>query len=125
MLLAATSLWTALPLCWIYIASMLSRTQFPAGGPYVVLFLGIIASVTLVGWLLSRLGSLHMRIIGTNEERARSGWLRSIRDDSKARSASVPLVEMVLIASVVLALLIIVVWFFFGSAGAEPNTPLG
>jgi len=34
MLLAAFSLWTAIPLSWVYIASKLSETQFPSGGPY-------------------------------------------------------------------------------------------
>jgi hypothetical protein len=125
MLLAALSLWTAIPLSWIYIASMLSHTQFPAGGPYMVLFAGIIVSVTLVGWLLARLGALHMKITGTDGAPARSAWLKSVRDGYSARAYSSPLVETVLVASVVLAILILVVWFFFGSAGAEPNAPLG
>ena len=32
MLLAALSLWTAIPLSWIYIGSKLSHTQFPKIG---------------------------------------------------------------------------------------------
>ena len=36
MLLAAFALWTAIPLCWVYIASKVSHTQFPSGGPYAV-----------------------------------------------------------------------------------------
>ena len=45
MLLAALSLWTAIPLSWIYIASKLSHTQFPSGGPYAVVAVGIISSI--------------------------------------------------------------------------------
>ena len=36
MLLAALSLWTAIPLSWIYIGSKVSHTQFPSSGPYFV-----------------------------------------------------------------------------------------
>jgi hypothetical protein len=103
MVLAATTLWTAIPLCWIYVASTLSRTQFPAGEPYMVLVIGMVGSVVPVGWLIARLRSLHMRITGADGGQ----------------------VEVVLVASVALALLVALVWFFFGSGGAEPNTPLG
>ena len=33
MLLAALSLWTAIPLGWIYVGSKLTTTQFPSAGP--------------------------------------------------------------------------------------------
>ena len=33
MLLAALSLWTALPVTWLYIGSKVSKTQFPAETP--------------------------------------------------------------------------------------------
>lgn len=124
MLLAALSLWTAIPLSWIYIASMLSRTQFPAGGPYMVLFAGIILSVTLVGWLLARLNALYTRIVGTDGGRDRSVWLKSVRDTPGPRASSAPM-ETVLIGSVALAVLILVIWFFVWSTGAVPNAPLG
>jgi hypothetical protein len=124
MLLAALSIWTAIRLSWIYIASMLSRTQFPAGGPYMVLFAGIVLSVTLVGWLLARLGALYTRIVGAGSGRARPIWLKSVRDTAGPRSSSAP-TETVLIGSVALAVLVLVLWFFLWSAGAVPNAPLG
>ena len=66
MLLAALSLWTAIPLSWIYIASKLSHTQFPSQGPYFVVAAGIILSVFLVAWLIGRLNRLYIQITGTN-----------------------------------------------------------
>ena len=42
MLLAALSIWTAIPLGWIYIGSKVSHTQFPSGGPYFVVAIGIV-----------------------------------------------------------------------------------
>ena len=61
MLLAALSLWTAIPLGWIYIGSKVATTQFPAEGPYAVVAVGIIVSIVLVAWLIGRLNGLYVR----------------------------------------------------------------
>ena len=66
MLLAAFALWTAIPLSWIYIGSKVSETQFPSGGPYAVVAVGILASILFVAWLIGRLNDLYIRITGTN-----------------------------------------------------------
>ena len=66
MLLAAFSLWTAIPLSWVYIGSKVSETQFPSGGPYVVVVVGIVVSILVVAWLIGRLNRLYIRITGTN-----------------------------------------------------------
>ena len=83
MLLAALSLWTAIPLSWIYIGSKVSHTQFPSGGPYMIVAVGIIVSILIVAWLIGRLNSLYMRITGTNRlAPMRPTWLKSMRDTS-------------------------------------------
>src|SRR5680860_1798273 len=46
MLFAALALWTAIPVGWIYIASQIASTQFPAAGPYAVVAIGIPVSYT-------------------------------------------------------------------------------
>src|SRR6478609_3776967 len=112
MLLAAFSLWTAIPLTWVYIASKVSHTQFPSGGPYAVVAVGIVASVLFVAWLIGRLNGLYVRITGTNRlEPIRPAWLKSMRDTGSA-PASVTVVEAVLMGSVMLAALALTVWFF-------------
>jgi len=121
MLLAAFSLWTAIPLSWIYIASKLSHTQFPAGGPYAILGVGILLSVLFVAWLIGRLNSLYVRITGTNRlEPMRPTWLKSMRDTSPVRS-SVTVVEAVMMGSVMLAGLALTVWFFLLAGSPIPN----
>jgi hypothetical protein len=120
MLLAAFSLWTAIPLSWVYIASKLSHTQFPSGGPYIVVIVGILASVTVVGWLIGRLNGLYIRITGTNRlGPMRPTWLRSMRDT--APTGSVTVVEAVLMSSVMLAALALTVWFFLLAGSPIPN----
>jgi hypothetical protein len=121
MLLAALALWTAIPLSWIYIASKLSTTQFPSGGPYMIVAVGIIASIVLVAWLIGRLNQLYIRITGTNQlAPMRPSWLKSMRDTG-AGSTSVTVVEAVLMGSVVLAACCLTVWFFLLAGSPIPN----
>jgi hypothetical protein len=112
MLMAALSLWTAIPLSWIYIASKLSHTQFPSQGPYFVVAAGIIVSVFVVAWLIGRLNRLYIQITGTNRlAPMRPTWLKSMRDTSPT-TGTTTVVEAVLMGSVMLALACLTVWFF-------------
>jgi hypothetical protein len=121
MLVAAFSLWTAIPLSWVYIASKVSHTQFPSGGPYAVVIVGVLGSVVFVAWLIGRLNSLYIRITGTNQlGPIRPTWMRSMRDAAPARG-SVTVVEAVLMSSVMLAALALTVWFFLLAGSPIPN----
>jgi hypothetical protein len=121
MLLAAFSLWTAIPLSWVWIGSKLSETQFPSGGPYAVVAVGIFVSIMVVAWLIGRLNDLYIRITGTNRlNPIRPSWLKSMRDTAPAPS-SVTVVEAVLMASVMLAGLALTLWFFFLAGSPLPE----
>ncbi|HET7417689.1 MAG TPA: hypothetical protein VFJ61_08710 [Solirubrobacterales bacterium] len=121
MLLAAFSLWTAIPLSWVYIASKLSETQFPSGGPYAVVAVGIVASILVVAWLIGRLNTLYIRLTGTNRlAPIRPTWLKSMRDTAPLRS-SVTVVEAVMMGSVMLAALALTIWFFLWAGSPIPN----
>jgi hypothetical protein len=121
MLLAAFALWTAIPLTWVYIASKVSHTQFPSGGPYAVVAVGILATVLFDAWLIGRLNQLYIRITGTNRlAPMRPAWLRSMRDTSPVQS-TVTVVEAVLMGSVMLAALALTVWFFLLAGSPIPN----
>jgi hypothetical protein len=121
MLLAAFSLWTAIPLSWVYIASKVSRTQFPSGGPYALVAIGFVASVLIVAWLIGRLNRLYINITGTNRlAPIRPAWLKSMRDSSPVQS-QVTVVEAVLMGSVMLAALALTVWFFLLAGSPIPN----
>lgn len=112
MLLAALSLWTALPLSWLYIGSKVSTTQFPAETPYAVVVVGLILSIVFVAWLIARLNRLYVSITGTNRlAPMRPAWMRSMRDTS-APVGTTTVVEAVLMGSVLLAGLALSTWFF-------------
>jgi hypothetical protein len=120
MLFAAFSLWTAIPLSWIYIGSKVSKSQFPATGPYMVVAVGIILSIVITAWLLIRLNRLYVQITGTNRlEPMRPAWMRSVRDDAPVGTTTV--VEAVLMGSVLLAAVAFVLWFFLLAGSPIPN----
>lgn len=121
MLLAAFSLWTAIPLSWIYIGSKVSHTQFPSGGPYFVVAAGIIVSILVIAWLIGRLNRLYIQITGTNRlTPMRPTWLKSVRDSSTPVGTTT-VVEAVLMSSVLLAALALTIWFFFLAGSPIPN----
>ncbi len=121
MLLAAFSLWTAVPLSWLYIGSKVSETQFPSGGPYAVVAVGIIVSILFIAWLIGRLNELYIRITGTNRlAPIRPAWLKSMRDTGPTQG-SVTVVEAVLMASVMLAALALTLWFFLLAGSPLPE----
>src|SRR4051812_4373129 len=121
MLVAALSLWTALPLTWLYIGSKVSHTQFPAETPYAVVIFGLIASIVVVAWLISRLNRLYMEITGTNRlAPMRPSWMRSMRD-TVVPSGTTTVVEAVLMGSVLLAGVALTIWFFLLAGSPIPN----
>jgi hypothetical protein len=112
MLLAAFSLWTLIPLGWVYIASKLAKSQFPSIGPYMIVIVGIIATVLIDAWIIGRLNDLYVRVTGSNRlVQSRPGWLKSMRDTGPIQN-SVTVVEAVMMSSVMLAALALMIWFF-------------
>ncbi|HKG34955.1 MAG TPA: hypothetical protein VKA89_00805 [Solirubrobacterales bacterium] len=120
MLLAALSLWTVIPLTWIWIGSRLSDTQFPSGGPYMIVLVGIVVSILLISWLIGRLNGLYVRITGNNRVSGiRPVWLRSMRDEVRHEGPTV--VEAVIVGSVVLAIFAMLLWFFLLAGSPLPD----
>lgn len=121
MLVTALSLWTAIPLSWLYIGSKVSQSQFPSQGPYMVVAIGILLSIVFVAWLLGRLNSLYIHLTGTNRlAPMRPNWLRSMRD-SGPEKGSTTVVEAVLMSSVILAAIALTAWFFLLAGSPIPN----
>ncbi len=112
MLLIALSLWTVIPLAWLWIGSQLAATQFPTLGPYAVVLFGVIVSILGGAWLLGLLNEAYMKLTGSHDVvPIRLGWLKSLRDSSRTQHPP-SLLETVIVASVVIALLAMAAWFF-------------
>ena len=113
MLVFALSIWTLIPLDWIWIGSQLAATQFPSIGPYVLVFVGIVATILITAWIIGRLNDLYVGLTGTaTVAPLRASWLRSVRD-SQATYGQPRLVEVILILSAILALAAFIFWFLF------------
>src|SRR5258705_6424696 len=121
MLIAALSIWTAIPLTWIYIGSKVSHTQFPSSGPYFVVAAGIIVSILFMAWLIGRLNRLYIQLTGTNRlAPMRTAWLRSMRDTS-APAGTTTVLEAVLMGSVLLPPPTPTLWVFLPTGSPLPN----
>ncbi|MDP9244116.1 MAG: hypothetical protein M3O77_03420 [Chloroflexota bacterium] len=121
MVLGAFSLWTVIPYGWIWIGSKLSNTQQPSGGPYMVVFVGIVCSIIAMAWILSRLNQLYGRIMGTHHlPRYRAPWLKSMRDE-RAAPRGMTVLEAVILASVLMAGAAMMIWFFVAAGSPLPD----
>jgi hypothetical protein len=122
MILAALSMWTVIPFGWVWLGSKISHTQEPSGGPYMVVFVGIVCSICAMAWILSRLNRLYLRITGSNRlpRRYLPAWRKSLADEREGpRGMSV--LESVILASVLLAGIAMAAWFFIAAGSPLPS----
>jgi hypothetical protein len=117
----AFSLWTVIPLGWIWVGSRLSTTQAPSTGPYAVSFVGIVASIVIVVWALAWLNRLFVRVTGSHEisfERVR--LYRSLSDERRPRRTW-NVMEAVILLSVLGAGTAMLVWFLLLAGSPLPS----
>jgi small-conductance mechanosensitive channel len=106
-----------IPLAWVWVGSQVQGGTSPTGTAIVTVIVGLTMSYSIVAlvaaWLKGRQGG---------GERYRFLWTRSMRDE-RYQPTSTTFLENVLIVATIVVALIIVVWFFaFGSPGV-PVTP--
>ncbi len=121
MVVAALSMWTAIPLGWVWVGSQISQGQAPALGPYMVVLLGIVTSILIVSWLLGRMNMAYVELTGsTTVEPIRPRWLKSLRD-SEAPRANPTVLQSVIVISVLLAIVAATAWFFLLAGSPLPS----
>lgn len=112
MLVGAFSLWTVIPLGWLWIGSQLVGTQEPQLWAYVLILIGIILSVAAMGKLLAVLNRRWLAIKGGDSYRPKIPlpWLESMRDQRHRQRAT--MLDMVLVTSALVAGVVLLIWFF-------------
>lgn len=122
MILGAFSMWTVIPFGWIWIGSKLSPSQQPSGGPYMIVFVGIVFSICAMAWILSRLNRLYVRITGSTRlpRRYLPAWKKSL-SDQRSDPYGMSVLEGVILASVLLAGLAMAIWFFVAAGSPLPS----
>lgn len=122
MVLGAFSMWTVIPLGWIWIGSKVSQSQAPSGGPYMIVFFGIVISICAMAWMLSRLNQLYVRITGSTRlpKRYLPAWRKSLSDE-RGSPYGMSVLEAVILTSVLLAGLAMATWFFIAAGSPLPS----
>ncbi len=121
MVVGSLVLWIAVPLGWLYLASQLTNSSQPSLGPYVLVIIGIPASMFGVGKALSRLNDAYGRVTGTTPRvRVQLPWHRSLRAEREGTHPRTVL-DVVMVCSVGLALLVFAIWFFAFAGSSLPS----
>jgi hypothetical protein len=114
-------LWLGIPIGWLYLASRIAKSSQPSMGPYVLVLVGIPASMVVVGKLLSRLNRTYGAVTGAPAAaRTRSAWMKSLRgerDSGRQRT----MLDVVMVWSVAVALVCFAVWFFVFAGSSLPS----
>lgn len=121
MAIGGFSLWTVIPLGWIWVGSQLSESQQPQLSAYMLILAGIVASVVAVAWALGALNRRYLAVTGAEPGRTRVPlpWMRSLRDEQRRLGASA--LDVVLVASAVAAGAALVIWFFAAAGSPLPG----
>ena len=121
MSVAALLLWVGIPLGWLWIGSQLVDSSQPSMGPYMVVAVGIVASVVIDALVLSRLNRAYQRVTDTDGQvRIQLPWMKSMRGEREApRQTSV--LDIILIGSVTLAGLAMLLWWVFLAGSPLPG----
>jgi hypothetical protein len=122
MVLGAFSMWTVIPFGWIWIGSKVSQTQQPSGGPYMVVFVGIVVSICAMAWILARLNRIYVRITGSSRlpRHYLPAWKKSLSDE-RASPQGPSVLEAVILSSVLLAGVAMAIWFFIAAGSPIPS----
>jgi hypothetical protein len=122
MAVGSVLLWIGIPVGWLYLASRVADSSQPSMGPYVMVLVGIPATMIVMGKVLAALDRTYGRVTGTaSQSRVQAPWHRSLRGDRRpARARSV--LDVVMVASVALAVVCFAVWFFLFAGSSLPTT---
>jgi hypothetical protein len=119
MLVGSFAVWTVIPIAGLWVASRLSDSNVQMGVvPLIVAAGGIPAAMLFAIALLARVERLHMRLTGAAPQaRVVPAWRRSLGD---SRSVQLTLLDKIMIASVLAAMITMAVWFFAFAGSSLP-----
>lgn len=118
---AAMTLWVGIPLGWLWIGSQMVDSSQPSMGPYMVVVVGIIASVVLDALLISRLNRQYERVTGSRGNvRVQLPWMKSMRGE-REKPREVTVLDAIMVGTVALAGICALLWFVFLAGSSLPG----
>ena len=110
-------MWIGVPVFWLWLASRLANSSQPSIGLYLLVLVGIVASMALIGKGLGTLNHIHMGVTDTlPQKREQTIWLRSMRGEREIKRQT-GVLGIVMAWSVSVALVVFGVWFFVFAKG--------
>jgi MFS family permease len=109
------AMWIVAPVAWLWIGSQLTESRRPDGTLYVLVAVGLIATMAVLGVLLGRMNRIHGAITGRITDatiaHSRLAWNRPQSASDEGR-APVNALEVIMVGCVVVAGILFFVWFF-------------
>jgi len=120
MAVGSVAVWTVIPIAGLWVASQLSDSSVQMGVvPLLVAAGGIPAAMAFAVALLARVERLHMRVTRTAPAaRGVPAWRRSLGD---SRSVQLTVLDRIMVASVLVAMIAMGVWFFAFAGSSLPT----
>jgi hypothetical protein len=119
--LGSLTLWIGIPVGWLWVASRLS-SEYP-----IVWALAVFgAPLTMAAWtlVLARLNVAYLRATEAHPGQQHAAWLHSMSGERSPRRPRRALLDVSKSVSVVLALLALMIWFFFFAENYSPGRVL-
>jgi hypothetical protein len=117
MAIGCVSIWTVSPLVWLWIASQMEAGGPPSMGAIAVVILGVAFTTIAIGKLLAVLHARYRDLSGTRQTiRLHLSWLRSMRGERPHETGpevELNVLDVILIASIFIALGLYDYWFLF------------
>lgn len=113
-------LWLGLPAGWLWLVSRL-MAEYPT--IWAAAVFGAPLTMAAWGWGLARLEAVYMRLSGGAPAQTRTAWLKSLSGD-RTRRPPRGVLDVSMTISVVLAILTLMIWFFFFAENYSPGRVL-
>ena len=118
---ASLALWLATPLVGLWLVSKLSDD----GLVVVFAVVGIVCPVLMLafGLVIGRLNGAYLRAVGAHPARRAAAWRSSLSGERVPVRQAKPVLEVSLTLSVVIAAILLTIFFLFFAHNATPGLP--
>jgi hypothetical protein len=120
----AVNLWTGAPLLALWVGSKVVGRQTLSMQAVFVVVIVLAALLYPMTVALTRLNAAYDRLVGRPEGEDRLAWLRSMntqREQHRGRRMGISALERIVMASVYIAVITFLVWFFFFASSPLPH----
>jgi hypothetical protein len=120
----AVNLWTGAPLLALWIGSKVVGQQTLSMEAVIVVVVVLAALLYPMTMALTRLNAAYDRLVGRPHGEDRMAWLRSMnvqREQHRGRRMGISALERIVMASVYVAVIAFLVWFFFLASSPLPH----